>query len=233
MQTEFKPGGQLPDALPDDPMPLVEAWYDYAQQHAGQRNPNAMTLATVDAEGQPSARVVLCKALVTDPGYLVFYTNYESNKARAMRDNAAVAIVMHWDALGLQIRFEGTAARSPASESDAYFASRGWGSQLGAWGSDQSRPIANRAALVQQVRERAARLGVELGDDTATLTSATPPSIKRPDRWGGYRVWLNAIELWVEGADRIHDRARWERGLKLGDDDQFAAGRWSVMRLQP
>lgn len=225
--------GALPDVLPENPLPLAEAWFLHAQEAAMQRNPNAMTLATVDAGGRPAARIVLCKSFVADPGYLVFYTNYGSSKSRDMADDPRVAIVMHWDALGRQLRLEGHAVKSPEAESDAYFATRGWGSQLGAWGSDQSRPIDDRAALIRQVRSRAGELGINLGDDTSTLADGSTPTIRRPPHWGGYRIWPAAVELWAEGADRIHDRARWHRELTTSADATFECGPWTATRLQP
>ena len=232
MSLEFPADGRLPDDLPENPLPLALEWFEHAQQHAGVRNPNAMTLVTLGVDG-PAARVVLCKQFVVDPGYLVFYTNYESAKARAMASEPRVAVVMHWDSLGRQVRIEGLAQRSPAAESDAYFAKRGWGSQLGAWGSDQSRPLASRAALIAQIRERAESLGIELGDDTTTLAGSEPPPVPRPPHWGGFRVGIRALELWAEGADRVHDRARWERLIECGDDGEFSAGAWRATRLQP
>lgn len=225
---------RLPDNLPDDPLPLAAEWLEHARSASGQRNPNAMTLVSVGESGQPSARIVLCKEFRADPGYLVFYTNYESHKSRELTTNPRVACVMHWDALGRQIRIEGQAVRSPAAESDAYFETRGWGSQLGAWGSDQSRPLESRDELVAQLRQRAGTLGIELGDNTHTLAGDSAPTIARPPHWGGYRVWIHALELWVEGSDRIHDRARWERKLEAtGSAAEFTAGSWSRHRLQP
>jgi pyridoxamine 5'-phosphate oxidase len=232
--TEINPrSGQLPASLPDNPLPLARAWFDHAQEAANTPNPNAMALATLDQTGALATRIVLCKAFVVDPGYFVFYTNYESAKGRAMLANPRVAAVMHWDSLGMQLRCEGVAVKSPATESDAYFASRSWGSQLGAWGSDQSRPIATRAALIGQVRERANALGIELGADTNTLSGDSTPPIPRPPHWGGFRIWPSAVELWRDGAERIHDRARWERSITPLDDHNFACGSWTASRLQP
>lgn len=233
MSNENLPDGQLPEQLPDNPLPLALAWFDYAQRAANTANPNALSLATLDHNGNPSSRIVLCKSFVVDPGYLVFYTNYESAKGRAIQANPRVAAVMHWDALGMQLRCEGFAVKSPAAESDAYFASRSWGSQLGAWGSDQSRPVATRAALIAQIRERAKKLGIALGADTSTLSGATAPKIARPPHWGGFRIWPDALELWRDGAERIHDRARWERRVTPGDDHNFDCGPWTPSRLQP
>lgn len=233
MNSNISIGGRLPDELPENPLPLAREWFDYAQQSAQQRNPNAFSLATVNERGAPAARIVLCKEFDGDPGFLVFYTNYESAKGQAIAANSQVAAVMHWDALGRQLRVEGVAVKSPPAESDAYFASRGWGSQLGAWGSDQSRPLASRADLVRQIRSRAGELGIELGADTNTLSGDSAPTIPRPPHWGGYRIWPSALELWLEGADRIHDRARWERKLTPRDEHSFACGPWASSRLQP
>lgn len=227
-----QPVDRLPEVLPDDPMHLAEAWLREATASAAQRNPNSMTLATVGADGQPSGRVVLCKAFVADPGYLVFYTNYRSRKARELAEHRQVAAVFHWDYLGRQVRIEGIAVRSPGAESDGYFSTRAWGSRLGAWGSDQSAPIESREALVAQVKARAAELGLQLGGDTETL-AAEPPPIPRPPHWGGIRIWASAIELWVEGPDRIHDRASWRRTLSKLDEHSFSVTPWSGTRLQP
>ena len=223
----------LPEDLPSDPLCWAEAWLNEAACRRVQRNPNSMTLATVDLNGQPSTRVVLCKAFVADPGYLVFYTNYRSRKVIELDANPLVAASFHWDALGRQIRIEGHAVRSPAAESDAYFASRDCGSQLGAWASDQSTPIASREALMSQLRSRARELGIETSEDLQSIRNIDRPTIPRPSHWGGVRVWANAIELWIEGGDRIHDRARWHRTLTQTNEHEFAVGRWRGTRLQP
>lgn len=214
-------------------MHWADAWLKEAMAHAVQRNANSMTLATVGEDKQPSARIVLCKGFVPDPGYLVFYTNYRSRKSRDLAENARVAAVFHWDSLGRQVRIEGVAVRSPESESDAYFATREWGSQLGAWGSDQSSPVGSREELVLQVRERAAALGLVLDGDTQTLAQDTPPAIERPLHWGGVRIWPTAIELWLEGKDRIHDRAVWKRSLVRANEHNFSITPWTGTRLQP
>lgn len=213
-------------------MALAGRWFQEAQEFAGVRNPNSMTLASVSGTGQPSARVVLCKQFVPDPGYLVFYTNYRSRKAIELQQNPRVAATFYWDGLGLQIRAEGLAVLSPADESDNYFATRDRGSQLGAWGSDQSSRIASREALIVQISERAAQLGISLESDAHSLPDAAPP-IPRPPHWGGIRLWVEALELWVEGKDRIHDRAAWRRELVRSDDHTFAVSAWAGTRLQP
>ena len=223
----------LPDVLPGNPMHWAKAWLDEATRKGVQRNPNSMTLVTVGDNSRPSARVLLCKDFVADPGYLVFYTNYRSRKAEELRANPEVAITFHWDALGRQIRIEGMAVFSPAAESDAYFASRNWGSQLGAWGSDQSAPVASREALLLQLRERANELGLNVSEDVQSIDSNDRPVIARPGHWGGVRVWASAVELWIEGRDRIHDRGRWQRTLDRKNEHEFVADEWLGTRLQP
>ena len=224
---------QLPEALPENPMHWAAAWLDEAARQCVQRNPNSMTFVTVGNDGKPSARVVLCKDFAADPGYLVFFTNYQSRKVREFRANPDVAVTFHWDALGRQVRIEGTAVFSPAAESDAYFATRDRGSQLGAWGSDQSAPLASREALLRQLQERARALGLNVSDDLQSIEVVDGGVISRPDHWGGVRVWASAVELWIEGQDRIHDRARWQRTLDASGGGNFAAGPWEGHRLQP
>lgn len=131
------------------------------------------------------------------------------------------------------MRIEGQAIRSPAEESDAYFASRDWGSQLGAWGSDQSEPLESRAALIAQLSRRALRLGVDVAKHLGSVATASRPVVPRPSHWGGFRVWASRVELWIEGEDRIHDRASWQRSLVRNDNDTFTVGAWSGTRLQP
>ena len=224
----------LPADLPGDPMHWAAAWLGEATRRSVQRNPNSMTLATVAEDGTPSARVVLCKSFVEDPGYAVFFTNYESRKIAHINSAPEVALTFHWDTLGRQVRLQGAAVFSPADESDAYFASRDRGSQIGAWGSDQSTELASRQALIDQIRERAQALGVGLSADMQPLAGDDDePAIPRPSHWGGVRVWPRSIELWIEGANRIHDRAIWHRELQSSGEHDFAAGSWSGTRLQP
>ena len=223
----------LPKQLPSDPVQWVKDWLEEAFAKKTQRNPHSMACVTVGDDSRPSARMVLCKELVPDPGYVVFYTNYESDKARQIAANPNVALLFHWDALGRQVRIEGQAVRSPEAESDAYFASRDWLSQLGAWGSDQSAPLDSRAALVAQVRDRAVELGVSAVKNLRSIAAADRNVIPRPPHWGGYRVWVRRVELWIEGRDRIHDRARWERSLEPDGENGFLVGDWTSNRLQP
>ena len=220
----------LPEPLPENPLVVAAAWLDQARLDAAQPNPNAMVLATVDAAGQPSARVVLCKDIVAAEGTIVFYTNYLSRKGRELELNPRAAIVFHWDHSHRQVRAEGVVERLGDAESDAYFRTRPWQSRLGAWASAQSRPVDSRASLVAAVTAAAQRFGIPYGGpgtaEPATITSEVP----RPPHWGGYRLRVAAIELWVEGEYRIHDRARWTRPLAAGAS---GAGAWTVTRLQP
>lgn len=232
----------LPDPLPAEPLVVVGRWLEEAWKAAQQPNPNAMVLATVDPEGQPSARVVLCKEIVPVPGYVVFYTNYQSRKGRQLSQNPRAAVVMHWDALHRQVRIEGPVVRTPDADSDKYFASRAWQSRLGAWASQQSEPIGSRADLRAAVEAAAKRFGTPVPD--APVDSLSPnldgPArapqnvvVPRPPHWGGFRIWADSVELWVEGDARIHDRARWTRALKKKSDESFDTGPWTSTRLQP
>jgi len=224
---------RLPQELPADPLPLASAWIEEASAREVQRNPNAMTIVSVADDGKPSARVVLCKDFVTDPGYLLFYTNYRSRKATELAANKNAAALFHWDALGRQIRIEGTVTRSPETESDAYFETRDWGSQLGAWGSDQSASLESRDALVAQISSRGVELGLSFKDGTQRISNDTVPRINRPPHWGGFRLWITSIELWVEGADRIHDRGFWSRDIIDADREPYRMTSWASTRLQP
>lgn len=223
----------LPATLPENPLSVLQDWLQYATQNEVQRNPNAMSLATVGENAQATARIVLCKELVADPGFAVFYTNYKSRKANEIAANPRVGLLFHWDSLGLQARIDGVAVRCPDEESDEYFASRDWRSQLGAWGSDQSQPLKSRLALLNQVRERALKLGFALAPDLASLAKGKLRAIPRPPHWGGYRVWATEVELWVEGTSRVHDRARWTRTIVRESENTFVCQAWASTRLQP
>ncbi len=215
----------LPDPLPENPLPLFASWFLDARARALQPNPDAMVLATVGAEALPSARVVLCKRLDDIAGYVVFFTNSYSRKGRELANCARAAAVMHWDALHRQVRIEGRVLRSPDHESDEYFASRAVLSRLSAWASNQSEPLESRAALAEKIEEVAQRFGIS--------PSAATGQVPRPPHWGGYRLWIESIELWVEAPGRSHDRAVWSRSLTEKDELSFAAGPWSATRLNP
>ena len=211
----------LPEPLPNSPLPLFQTWLDDARMDGTLPNPDAMSLATVSPDNQPAARIVLCKQFVTKPGYLVFYTNYESSKSVAIESQSRVAGVFHWDHMNRQVRIEGLAMRSPEAESDEYFASRDRESQIGAWVSAQSYPLNERAdllAALETTRERFPEDG-------------TP--IPRPSFWGGYRIWITAMELWVRGDARLHDRGRWERRVTRGSSGNPVFSEWHARRLQP
>lgn len=210
--------GALPSRLPGDPMPTFAAWFDHAREHAGLRYPDSMVIATTTADGRPSARVVLLKQLVADPGYVVFYTNYDSRKGHELAANPRAAAVLHWDGLGRQVRLEGPVVKATDAESDEYFASRPLDSRIGAWASLQSQPLDTRATLLGRVATQAARFGA---------------AVPRPPHWGGYRLWPDAVELWNEGAFRVHDRARWTRQLSPAGGAEFTAGPWNATRLYP
>jgi pyridoxamine 5'-phosphate oxidase len=221
----------LPDPLPTEPMALASAWLATAIAARQQPNPDAMVLATATASGQPSARIVLCKEFDVELGRVSFVTNYDSRKGQDLAENARAALVFHWDHAHRQIRIEGVVRKAPESESDAYFASRNWQRRIGAWASAQSQPLRSREQLEAAVLAAATRFGVpEPTLDNINLTVST--HIPRPPFWGGYYVWADAVELWVEGASRIHERARWSRSL-TSLDDGFRAGPWSATRLQP
>ncbi len=226
----YSPPELLPEPLPADPFPIVRAWFDEAHDRRVQPNPNAMTVASVDREGNPSARVVLCKNLDEGSGHVVFYTNYQSRKGRALLETRKAAAVFHWDALDRQVRIEGPVVQSPAEESDAYFASRPLESRIGAWASDQSRPVGSRQELLDRVSEAMARFKVSLQD----IRSNSDIHVPRPPHWGGLRIWAARVELWVGGPGRVHDRACWTRELSISRDSEgFRAGAWSFFRLQP
>jgi pyridoxamine 5'-phosphate oxidase len=225
------PSAILTDPPPAEPMHLVGLWLAAAWERHAQPNPNSMVLATASADGTPSARVVLCKGLVEDPGYLIFYTNYESQKGTELLARPRAAAVLHWDYLHRQIRIAGPVTRSPVAESDRYFASRAWPSRIGAWASDQSRPIASRAALVAAVDATARRFGTP--DPATAPVGGKDFPITRPPHWGGFRLWAENVELWQEGTARIHDRILWTRTLSPAGSENFSAGAWSLVRLQP
>ena len=187
-----------------DPFALFDQWF--AEAAASEPNePEAMTVATAGADGQPSARMVLLKA--HDPAGFVFYTHQQSAKGQDLAENPRVALLFHWKSLCRQVRIEGTVERVSDAEADAYFATRARDSQLGAWASDQSRPLNARATFEARFEEVRSRFD---GGD-----------VPRPPRWSGYRVVPERIEFWNDRAHRLHERrlftARedggWDEGL--------------------
>jgi pyridoxamine 5'-phosphate oxidase len=218
---------RLPTPPPTDPLPLAIGWLAEASAR-DRRNPNAMALATASSAGRPSVRMVLLKEL-TPAGYAVFYTNYGSRKAAELDATGRAAAVLYWDDLGRQVRLEGAILRSPADESDAYFASRAWRSQVNAWSSEQSRAIDDPEELERRAATKAKELGVQAPGESPLPGRSLP----RPGFWGGYRLWLDTVELWAEGADRFHERLCYRRDLGNPGAHDFRPGRWSWQRLQP
>jgi len=180
--------------MTQNPLERFREWFREAEQ-AGVEVPEAMTLATTDAEGAPSARMVLLKG-AEDDGF-VFYTGYVSRKAGELEQNPLAALVFYWRSLGKQVRVEGRVERVPESESAAYFATRPRGSQLAAWASQQSRPLARREELERRYR----KLEQEYEGRDVPL----------PPHWGGYRLRPEAIEFWEHRENRLHDRIRYTR----------------------
>jgi pyridoxamine 5'-phosphate oxidase len=177
-----------------DPFEWFARWFDEAKRTISD-NPDAMALATIDAEGRPSIRQVLLKGF--GPRGFVFHTNYGSRKAREIDAHPAVALNLYWRGLERQVRIEGKAERLGAAESDAYFATRSRESQLGAWAARQSRPLASRRELL----ERIAHFEEKFSDSP----------VPRPPHWGGYRVVPERIEFWQARPHRLHTRWVFER----------------------
>ena len=222
----------LPNPLPGNPLVLAAQWLRDARLDSTQPNPDAMVLATVDGRGYPSARVVLCKEIFPEPGSILFYTNYRSRKGSELEENPRAAVVFHWDPRHRQVRAEGRVERLSKGESDEYFRTRAWQSRLGAWASQQSQPVESREALVAAVAREARRFGIPYGGPGTPEPDTVSVDVPRPPHWGGYRLLADAVELWVEGEFRIHDRARWTRDLPEPGSDASGAP-WGVTRLQP
>ena len=229
LDDRFAPVERLADPLPQSPMPTVLAWWDRACTERHTPNPHSFVLSTVDPDGAPSSRVVLCKHLDQD-GYVVFYSNYDSAKGRSLAVNPVAAASFHWDHLERAIRVVGSVVKSPEGESDAYFATRPWESKIGAWASRQSEPIGSRDELLAQVLDSMIEHGV---DPLAVEEGATDVEVPRPPFWGGYRLWAERIEVWAGGPGRVHDRAVWTRSLARAGEFAYETGPWSVSRLQP
>jgi pyridoxamine 5'-phosphate oxidase len=207
LREEYTRAGLKESDTDPNPIEQFRAWFDEALA-ANLHEPNAMTLATATPEGRPSARVVLLKGF--DERGFVFYTNYEGRKSGELEANPRCALDFYWGELERQVRIEGRAGRIPDGESDAYFTGRPRGSQLGAWVSEQSRPVADRGVLERRLRELEAEYeGRE---------------VPRPPFWGGYRVEPEVIEFWQGRENRLHDRLVYRRS---------GNGGWRRERLQP
>ncbi len=190
------------DHPPADPLPLFVQWFDEAQR-LNTPNPNAMMLATVDADGAPSARIMLLRGISKDGAR--FFTNRLSRKGRALTANPRAALLFHWDSLDRQVRIEGTVTPTSDAESDEYFAQRPADSRINAWASAQSEPVASRAELEQRAEALRARF-LPTGD------------VPRPPHWGGYLVSLDRIEFWQGDKYRFHDRVVYTRRVDGGYD---------------
>jgi pyridoxamine 5'-phosphate oxidase len=191
----------------DDPFALARAWLTEAEK-TEPNDPNAIALSTVDADGLPNVRMVLLKDI--EDAAFVFYTNYTSRKAQEIENAGKAAFVMHWKSLRRQIRVRGLVSREDGAQADAYYASRSLKSRLGAWASDQSKPLSSRGALVAEVARQTALHGL---------------NPKRPPFWGGFRIIPTEIEFWADGPFRLHDRFRWVRS--------GIADPWNISRLNP
>jgi pyridoxamine 5'-phosphate oxidase len=210
------------DPLPPDPLPVLAAWLGEAFAAGLAPNPHAVALATLEPDGSPAVRMVLCKSIEPAVGRLTFYTHRESAKGRALALHPRAALCFYWGPQDRQARVVGPVEAVPDAEADAYFASRPLDARLGAWASRQSEPIASRAALRERVREAAARFGLGPTPEPGAF-------VPRPPHWGGYAVLAESVELWISGVARLHDRAHWRRDLS----DPARPGAWRAERLQP
>jgi len=212
--------GALDEAdLGPDPLVELARWIEAAAA-AGIDEPNAMTLATVDADGRPDARVVLLRRL--DHG-VVWFTNRSSAKGAQLATSPHAAVVLHWQPLERQVRLRGEVAELTDAESDDYFGSRPRGSRIAAWASEQSRPIADRVALEARFAAAEARFAGRPDAATAVGEGDTEPDVPRPSDWGGYRLVPDVVEFWQGRRSRLHDRLVYRRD---------GVG-WHRERLQP
>lgn len=190
--------------MKEDPIALFREWFDEALA-AGVEVPEAMTLATADADGRPSARMLLLKS-ADDRGF-TFFTGYESRKGLELAENPRAALVFYWRPLGRQVRVEGTVRRLAAEESDAYWATRPPGSRAAAAVSRQSKPLESLEAL---------------GAEAERLLAEHRGEVPRPERWGGYLLEPETIELWQHRDDRLHDRVRYTRAREGWRSERLA-----------
>ena len=214
--------------MTQNPLLLLQSWLNEAVELDLQPNPDTMAIATSNSQGLPNVRMVLCKEINTEEGYVVFYTNYNSVKSMEIKENPKCSALFHWDKLGYQIRIRGEILQSPDEENDAYFASRHLGSQVGAWASNQSNPVVDRQALDDQFRKILDRFNL-----TNESITRNEKKIPRPPHWGGYRLWIEEIEFWLNQKDRLHDRLHFRRALTISSEGIETEKNWTVKRLQP
>ena len=214
--------------MTQNPLLLLQSWLNEAMELDLQPNPDTMAIATSNSQGLPNVRMVLCKEINTEEGYVVFYTNYNSVKSLEIKENPKCSALFHWDKLGYQIRIRGEILQSPDEENDAYFASRHLGSQVGAWASNQSNPVEDREALDDQFKKILDRFNL-----TSESITQNEQKIPRPPNWGGYRLWIEEIEFWLNQKDRLHDRLHFRRALNISSEGIETEKKWTVKRLQP
>ncbi|MFE7567320.1 pyridoxamine 5'-phosphate oxidase [Streptomyces sp. NPDC057539] len=217
MREQYRTTPLLEKDLAPAPMEQFARWFKDAVS-AGFHEPNAMVIATATPDGRPSSRMVLLKAY-DDRGF-VFFTNYTSRKSGEIESNPSVSLLFPWHPLARQITITGTAVRTGRDETAAYFRTRPHGSQLGAWASDQSSPIASREELLQRYDELASRYPED-------------ERVPVPPQWGGYRVTPRTVEFWQGHENRLHDRLRY---VREGEGEGAGAGEgvgWRVERLCP
>lgn len=227
-------GYTLPTPLPAEPFGLFKEWFDDEVARARTPNPNAMSVATLDADGTISNRIVLCRGIDVAGGAITFFTNYRGRKGRALLATRVASLCWHADQADRQARFEGPVVQTTPAESDAYFRSRRWESRLSAWVSDQSEPIASREALLAKLPGVLATLGLRAEE---LIARGNQVEIPRPPHWGGFRLVARHVELWLGGPGRLHDRATWTRevaALAPGEAAVRILGpAWRATRLQP
>ena len=194
------------DELNTDPFLLFNQWFAEAQQ-SEINDPDAIALASVDADGMPSVRMVLLKEIL--PEGFVFYTNYTSRKSGELMATGKAAFVIHWKSLRRQIRVTGSVEQVPDAQSDAYYQTRSRGSRIGAWASQQSKPLQNRGELAAAVRK---------------IEETYPDEVPRPTHWGGFLIRPAEIEFWADGDFRLHDRFRYTKDTNSD---------WASQRLYP
>ena len=214
--------------MTQNPLLLLQSWLNEAMKLDLQPNPDTMAIATSNSQGLPNVRMVLCKEINTEEGYVVFYTNYNSVKSLEIKENPKCSALFHWDKLGYQIRIRGEVLQSPDEENDTYFASRHLGSQVGAWASNQSNPVEDREALDDQFKKILDRFNL-----TSESITRNEQKIPRPPNWGGYRLWIDEIEFWLNQKDRLHDRLHFRRALTISSEGIETEKKWTVKRLQP